>query len=150
MGLRDEHACGLAPSLLLLAGLPITIGVPSGRSGTVPGFTFSYAAPVVVAALTDGSALVGNGGPTGLSTVGQTVTVAGSGFGAPALGNATVVFAGAFTAGLPAILSQADGALQVRVMRSRAEGTRPPGNAAKGAAHPPALLRRCPCRPASA
>lgn len=86
----------------------------------LPGFTFSYAAPVVAAALGNGSAPIGNGGPTGLSTVGQTVTVAGSGFGTPALGNATVVFAGAYTAGLPAILSQADGALLVRVMRRRA------------------------------
>ena len=96
------------------SGLFITIGVPSGRSATAPGFTFSYAAPVVSAALAADGTKITNGGLLGVSTVGQTVSVVGSGFGSPAVGNITVVFSGTYTVGLPVVLAQADGQLQVR------------------------------------
>lgn len=111
----DQSACSAAPrdSEFDHAGLPITIGVPAGRSATAPGFTFSYAPPVVSSVLALSGALISNGGAAGVATTGQNVTILGNGFGSPALGNATVIFAGDFTLGLPLIISQSDGTLVV-------------------------------------
>jgi hypothetical protein len=88
------------------SSLPITIGVPSGRSAASQSFTFSYAPPLIVAIVNTTGATLTNGGANGVPTVGGTVVLSGSSFGTPALGTASATILGKFVSGVVPVVSQ--------------------------------------------